>query len=204
MARAALLGILGGTFDPPHVGHLILAEEARSQLGLRKVVWVPAGVPWRKGERPVSPAAERLEMVARAISENEAFELSRLETQRTGPSYMVETLETLRGRSEGSELILIMGSDALSDLPNWKEPARLVELARLAVASRAEGDDVLAEVENALPGVRERIAWVKMPRIEISSTDLRRRVAEGRSVRYLVPDAVGDYIHKGGLYRGGA
>jgi nicotinate-nucleotide adenylyltransferase len=205
MALAAgLIGILGGTFDPPHVGHLILAEESCLRLGLRKVLWVPAGVPWRKADRSVSPVADRLEMVARAIAGNDAFELCTLEVEQTGPSYMVETLKAVRGRSEGSELVLIMGSDALLDLPNWKEPARLIELARLAVASRGGGDDVVVEVEKALPGVRERVGWVEMPRIEISSTDLRRRVAAGRSVRYFVPDAVRDYIEERRLYRGGA
>ncbi|MEX1254019.1 MAG: nicotinate-nucleotide adenylyltransferase [Dehalococcoidia bacterium] len=200
-SAAALIGILGGTFDPPHVGHLILAEEARVQLGLGTVLWLPAGVPWRKAERSVSPAADRLEMVARAIAGNEAFELCTVEAERTGPSYMVETLEALGGRGEPC---VIMGADALLDLPNWKEPERLMELARLAVARRGEGDEALAEVERVLPGVTERVAWVQMPRIEISSTTLRRRIEEGRSIRYLVPNAVSDYIEQRGLYRGGA
>lgn len=171
------------------------------QLGLGTVLWLPAGVPWRKAERSVSPAADRLEMVARAIAGNEAFELCTVEAERTGPSYMVETLEALGGRGEPC---VIMGADALLDLPNWKEPERLMELARLAVARRGEGDEALAEVERVLPGVTERVAWVQMPRIEISSTTLRRRIEEGRSIRYLVPNAVSDYIEQRGLYRGGA
>ena len=115
---------------------------------------------------------------------------------------MVETLGTLKERYGGSDLVLIIGSDALQDLPNWNEAPRLLSLARLAVARRSGDEDVIAAVEGSLPGVGERVVWIDMPRIEISSTDLRRRVAEGRGVRYLVPDAVAAYIEERGLYRG--
>jgi nicotinate-nucleotide adenylyltransferase len=183
------------------VGHLVLGEEAYRQLSLSQVLWVPAGVPWRKAARVVSPAEERVEMVRRAIAGNDAFDLCDVETSRPGPSYMVETLAALNERHPDSELALIMGSDALQDLPNWKQARRLLALTRLAVARRSEDEDAISAVENALPGVSDRVVWIDMPRIEISSTELRRRVAEGRGVRYLVPDAVAAYIEERGLYR---
>ena len=190
------LGVLGGTFDPPHTGHLVLAEHAREQLGLGKVLWVPAGEPWRKPDRRVTPGEQRAEMVALAIEGNEAFELSRLEIERAGPSYSVETLEALRAQYPDDELVFIIGRDALLDLPDWRRPERLVELATLAVAPRA-GRDVV----DAPPGLDARIEQIDMPRIDISATDLRSRAAEGRSLRYLVPDAVERYIRERGLYK---
>jgi nicotinate-nucleotide adenylyltransferase len=178
------------------MGHLILAERAREQLGLGKVLWVPAGEPWRKPDRRVTPGEQRAEMVALAIESNEAFELSRLEIERSGPSYSVETLESLREQCPGDELVFIIGRDALLDLPDWHRPERLVELATLAVAPR-EGRAVV----DAPPGLDARVEPIDMPRIDISATDLRRRVADGRSLRYLVPDAVGRYIRERGLYQ---
>ena len=199
------IGILGGTFDPPHVAHLILAEEARLQLGLQTVLWVPAGVPWRKADRQVSPVSDRVEMVRRAISGNDGFELCAVEAEEKGPSHMVKTLEVVGGQYQESELFLVLGSDALVDLPNWRDPARLIALARLALASRGEdGEGLLGSVERELPGVSNRIVWVAMPKIEISSTELRRRVDDGRGVRYFVPDNVRQYIREAGLYRSGA
>lgn len=190
------LGILGGTFDPPHTGHLVLAERAREQLGLGKVLWVPAGEPSRKPDRRVTPGEQRAEMVALAIEGNEAFELSRLEIERPGPSYSVDTLEALRELYPDDELVFIIGRDALLDMPNWRRPERLVELATLAVAPR-EGQDAV----DAPPGLRARVEAIDMPRIDISATELRRRAAEGGSLRYLVPDGVRQYILDKGLYR---
>jgi nicotinate-nucleotide adenylyltransferase len=203
MPHSMSLGILGGTFDPPHVGHLILAEEARLQAGLSRVLWVPAGVPWRKAARVVSPVDDRVEMVRRAIAGNGRFELCTLEAERPGPSYMVETLVALKERHPGSSLALIVGSDALQDLPSWNEAQRLLSVARLLVARRSDdGEELVSGVERALPGVAERVVWIDMPRIDISSTELRRRVADGQGVRYLVPDAVAAYIEERRLYRG--
>lgn len=195
------LGVLGGTFDPPHVGHLVLAERAREQLGPDRVLWVPAGSPWRKAGREVSAAEHRIAMVRLAITGQDAFELSTLEVERAGPSYSVETLQALHDASPADELYFIVGLDALRDLPNWHEPARLIELATLAVAARSGERSNEADLERLLPGLSRRLVWIEMPRLDVSGTELRRRAAEGRSLRYLVPDAVEAYIREQGLYR---
>ena len=202
------LGVLGGTFDPPHVGHLILAEEARCRLGLDKVLFVPAGDPWRKVGQEVTPAGHRLAMVRLMLGSDPHFEVSTLEVDRPGPSYTVDTLEALR-RQYGpeAELYLILGEDALCDLPNWKEPARIVSLAWLAVAPRRQGGGpAKAELDAVLPGLSARIVTLPMPIVDISSTALRERAAAGLSLRYLVPLGVEEYIRHHGLYRelGGA
>jgi nicotinate-nucleotide adenylyltransferase len=197
------LGLLGGTFDPPHLGHLILAEEARTTLALDRVLLMPAGQPWRKGGRAVTPAHHRLAMVERAVAGDPYFAASAVEVERDGPTYTVETLVALRrDLGPGDEIVFILGADALNDLPHWHDPVGIVRLARLGVAARegvAESD--LARLEQALPGIRARIDVIEMPGIEISSTDLRRRVVEGRSLRFQVPAAVAEYIAVEGLYR---
>lgn len=198
------LGVLGGTFDPPHVGHLVLADRAREQLDLARILWVPAGDPWRKAGRALSAAEHRAAMVSLAIEGEPAFELSRAEIEREGPTYSVDTLRALHGQYPGAELVFLLGADALRDLPHWHEPAELIELARLGVAAR--GDDLMStsDIEGLLPGLAEHVLWVDMPRLDISSTELRERAAAGKSLRYLVPHAVETYIRKQGLYRPGA
>jgi nicotinate-nucleotide adenylyltransferase len=196
------VGVMGGTFDPIHVGHMILAEQARDQLGLERVVFVPAGQPWRKAGRQVAPVADRVAMVRAALADDPYFELSLIESERSGPSYTVETLAALK-KTLGAEadLHFIVGSDALADLPYWREPSHLVALARLAVAARPGWHIPDPEaLERAVPGITGRIDIVTMPQIDISSTDIRRRVAEGRSLRFLVPAAVEAYIFETGLY----
>ncbi|MGB2693661.1 MAG: nicotinate-nucleotide adenylyltransferase [Dehalococcoidia bacterium] len=195
------VGVYGGTFDPPHVGHLLLAEQAREQLRLERVLWVPAGDPWRKSGRTVSSAADRVAMVRAAIEGNDAFAVCELEAEREGPTYSVETLDELHRQRAKDELFFLLGLDALLDLPNWHEPARLIELASLAVAPRGEAQPSVEELGRLLPGLAARVAWVKMPRIDVSGTELRRRAAEGRSLRYAVPDAVARYIRQQRLYR---
>jgi nicotinate-nucleotide adenylyltransferase len=196
------LGVLGGTFDPPHVGHLILAEEARTRLQLDRVLFVPAGDPWRKAGQEITPAEHRLAMVRLLLGSDLYFEVSTLEVERQGPSYTVDTLEALhREHGPGLELYFILGEDALHDLPNWKEPARIVSLAWLAVAPRvAERGWARADLEAAVPGVSERIVPLPMPTIDISSTALRERARGGLSLRYLVPLAVEEYIRRHRLY----
>ncbi|PFG72930.1 nicotinate-nucleotide adenylyltransferase [Tepidiforma thermophila] len=203
MAGGPLL-IVGGTFDPPHLGHLVLAECARWQFGCGRVLFIPAGDPYRKTGTPtpenaraggvagrrVTPAALRLEMTRLATAGNPAFAVDARETRRPGPSYTVETLEELY--AEGwRELVLVLGSDAAADLPNWRAPERIRELARVVVAEKAGAP---------APAGFER---VDMPRLEVSSTLIRERVRTGRPIRYLVPDAVAAFIEARGLYRDG-
>ena len=189
------LGVLGGTFDPPHVGHLVLAQRALEQLALERVFWVPAGEPWRKADQPVTASGHRLALVRLAVGDEPAFAVSTVDLDRAGPSYSVDTLDELSRRHSGSELFLLLGRDALADLPNWHEPERLVSLATLAVAGRAGSAQEVALPEGA------RVVVVEMPRIDVSATELRERAARGLSLRYLVPDAVATYIQEQGLYR---
>jgi nicotinate-nucleotide adenylyltransferase len=185
------------------VGHLILAEEARTRLQLEKVLFVPAGDPWRKAGQEITPAEHRLAMVRLLLVSDPYFEVSTLEVERRGPSYTVDTLEALHGQyGPGLELYFIVGEDALHDLPNWKEPARIVALAWLAVAPRAgETGWARADLEAAVPGLSERIVPLPMPTIDISSTALRERARSSLSLRYLIPLAVEEYIRRHGLYR---
>ena len=190
------VGVYGGTFDPPHVGHLILAEVALEQLQLDKVMFIPAGDPWRKADRKVTPAIHRLEMTRLAVQDNEAFEVENFEVIREGPSYTVETLEILHDHlGHTADLYLILGEDALADVPHWHQPERLVELATLAVANRR------GVTMPELPFNRARVVPVEMPGIDISSTELRQRAAKALSLRYQVPDTVLRYIETNKLYR---
>jgi nicotinate-nucleotide adenylyltransferase len=194
------LGVLGGTFDPVHLGHLILGEAAREELALDRVIFVPAGEPWRKSGREITAGADRLQMLRRATAGNPAFEVSLLEIDRPGPSYTEVTLEALQDERPGAELFFILGRDALTDFPHWHDPQRIAELATLAVAGR--GDVPLSdEAEVALPGVHVRLCHLRMPRVDINATAIRDNVRDGCSVRYLVPDTVGAYIEERGLYR---
>ncbi|HLZ68565.1 MAG TPA: nicotinate-nucleotide adenylyltransferase [Dehalococcoidia bacterium] len=196
------IGVLGGTFDPIHLAHLRLAEEAREQLGLQRVLFVPAPRPWRKSGRRITPIAHRLAMVRLALAGNPAFDVSTVELEQAGPTYTTLTLEALRAElGAGVTLHFILGSDALQDLPNWWQPQRLVRLAKLAVAARGElPAHELASLDRRIPGLADACERIEMPALAISSTDLRRRVAAGRSLRYLVPDSVAAYIAEHGLY----
>jgi len=199
------VGVLGGTFDPVHLGHLILADTAWEALALDRLLFVPAGNPWRKAGRPISPAHHRLAMVRLALT-GSPFEVWTGELERPGPSYTVDTLRQLQRELAGAQLFLVMGYDALLDLPNWHRPQEIISLALLAVASRPGTDDegALARLEASLPGLGERVIWLDMPPVGISATLVRERVRAGRSIRYLVPAAVEDYIRGHGLYRGGS
>ncbi len=203
------LGVLGGTFDPIHVAHLAVAEEAREALGLERVLFVPAGEPWQKSGRVVSPALDRLAMVEAAIAGNAAFEASRLEIDRPGPTFTVDTLAALAAteRDAGHEpdLWFILSAEALRGLPTWREPDRLLELCRLAVAPRdgvgARGLPVDAEwLHRHLPGREDRVRVLDGSNLRLSASEIRARVSAGRSIRYLVPDAVAAYIGDHALY----
>lgn len=200
------LGVLGGTFDPIHLAHLALAQEAAESLGLERVLFVPAGSPPHKPGVAITPGAHRLAMVELAIAGNDRFVASRLELDRDGPSYTVDTLEALEAsrRAEGvtGEITLILSADAFLGLMSWRDPRRVLELARLAVAPRdgypEAGPGFLA---TNLPDLADRAVFLDGPRIRLSASTLRERAAAGRSLRYLVPDAVAAYIGDHALYR---
>ena len=196
------IGVLGGTFDPIHIGHLILAEEARVKLKFKEVLFVPAGQPWLKANRTITPAVHRVEMVRRAIADNPHFKLCTLEVEREGPSYTVDTITMLQ-KKLGSEanLFFILGRDTLSGLSLWKEPKRLVEMCHLVVAPRLGSGD-LRDLEASMPWLPSRIIQLDMPIIGISSSEIRQRIAQGLSIHYLVPEAVEQYIKEQRLYLG--
>ena len=194
------VGVLGGTFDPVHIGHLIIAEEARIKLALAEVLFVPTGQPWLKQDRDITPAAHRVEMVRRAIAGNPCFKLSTLEVDRSGPSYTVNTLESLQDQlSSRVSLFFILGRDTLADLPLWKEPREVIRLCRLVVPPRLGSRD-LRHLEEAIPGLQERVIQLDMPVIGISSSGIRHRLIKGMSIRYLVPPGVEEYITEQSLY----
>lgn len=193
------LGVLGGTFDPIHLGHLILAETAREELALERVLFVPAGDPWRKQGRWVASSKHRLAMVRLAVANIPEYQVSTLEVDRPGPSYTADTLEAIAGNNPGAELYLLLGQDALADLPYWRYPQRIAELAVLAVAPRPGFETAAAEAQASL-GISGRIRWLDMPAIDISASAIREKVRAGRSIRFLVPAAVEEYIRLQGLY----
>ncbi len=197
------LGVMGGTFDPVHTGHLIAAEEARVKLALDTILFVPAGRPWLKAGCFITPAAHRVQMVRLATESNPFFELSTIEVERPGHSYTVDTMRELRDRYGSKvELFFILGSDSVSGLPQWKEPEEILHLCSLAVMRRAGGlPPEQKKSEQLLSGNRDKIVFVDMPVIGISSSDIRERVRKGLSVRYMVPDAVERYIAEEDLYR---
>lgn len=198
------VGVLGGTFDPPHLGHLILAQEAYYALGLTRVLFVPAGEPWRKAGRELSPREQRLALVRQAVAGNPAFAVSTAEVERRGPSYTAETMAELRQQfGPATELFFIMGADSLADFPHWHQPLRILEVARLAVAERSPlGNEALEEAvpEKLSEALRDRVVWLSMPLIAISASAVRERVRQGLSIRYWVPEAVEEYIHGQRLY----
>lgn len=197
------VGVMGGTFDPIHLGHLVAAEEVRYALRLEKVLFVPAGEPPHKGHRPVSLAVHRVRMVELAIASNPSFQLSTLEVDRPGRSYTVDTLQRLQEElGPAAELFFIVGMDSLGELLTWRDPGRLIALCRLAVVNRPPYLSVdLATLERELPGISRRVDMVEIPGIDIASSELRDRVARGRPIRYQVPEPVEQYIGETGLYR---
>lgn len=191
------IGLFGGAFNPPHVGHLVCAQEAHAQLELDVVVWVPVGrAPHR--ELPQDPGPEvRLQMCDYATAADERFGLSRIEIDRDGPSYTVDTLRELRDRSPDDELVLILGGDQAAALPAWHQPDAVMQLAAIAVAARGEIDRT--RVEDAIGGQVD-LTFFDMPRIDVSSTMVRERAASGQPIRYFVPDKVANFIGAQSLY----
>jgi len=194
------IGVLGGTFDPIHIGHLIVAEEAITRLGFREVLFVPAGQPRLKPNNSISPAVQRVEMVRRAIATNPHFKLCTLEVEHPGPSYTVDTMTMLQKQmGNKTDLFFILGRDAFVGLPFWKEPQKLVQICRLVVAPRL-GSKNLDDLEKSIPGLPDKVVQLDMPVIGISSSEIRQRVAQGLSIRYLVPAEVEKYIQEQKMY----
>ncbi|GAC1386976.1 MAG: nicotinate-nucleotide adenylyltransferase [Marmoricola sp.] len=194
------VGVLGGTFNPPHLGHLICAQEAHRELSLDRVLMIPARIPPHKPVEHEPGAEHRLELCRRATAGDGRFEVSALELSREGPSYTVDTLRTLTENDPQAELFLIVGGDLAAGLHWWREPERVLELATVAVAKRrGTARSSVDAALNSLPG-GERARFFSMPRIGVSSTLVRRRVRSGQPIRYLVPDAVAGYIAEHRLY----
>lgn len=197
------IGILGGTFDPIHMAHLVLAETARDKFNLDKVLIMPAGDPYFKDLNAVSDDDYRAKMVQLAIDGNDKFEFSNIELLREGNTYTVDTLLQLKENYPNDEFFLIVGSDTLYQIENWKDPAKVLELATVVIASRsAVGEDIqhkIHELEDAFPG--SKFERLNMLNIDISSTNIRAKVKNNVSIKYLVPDAVLEFIEKNNLYK---
>jgi nicotinate-nucleotide adenylyltransferase len=200
------VGLLGGTFDPIHFGHLVIAEEVRTVLHLAEMVFVPAGHPPHKPGRIVTEAQHRLAMLELAIASNPHFTISLVDLERPGPSYTVETLQVLRQQwGAQTTIYFVIGGDSLEDLLAWYDPAGILKQLTALVAVQRPGYEEAAgyrdTLEARLPGISQRLIMVQAPQLDISATDLRRRVAEGRPIKYQTPEAVERYIIEYGLYR---
>lgn len=195
------VGVFGGTFDPVHTGHLIVAEEARVRLKLSVVLFVPAGQPWLKVDHVITPALDRVEMVRRSIAKNPYFRLSTVEVDHPGPSYTVDTIASLRDELGAQSFFFILGWDSLGGLPLWKQPGKLVQLCQLVVVPRL-GLNLpdLSSLASSVPGLMDKVTRLDAPIIGVSSSEIRQRVARGLSIHYLVPDEVGKYIAERRLY----
>lgn len=195
------LGVCGGTFDPPHYGHLAAAEEAAEAFGLAQVLFLPTGAPPHK-DAPTTATAHRVRMTELAIADNPRFALSRVDVEREGPSYTVDTLALLRARyGPGTELYFVVGMDMLASFLDWHEPARVLAQCQLVAVTRPGYVPVdLAALERKLPAARDRVHLLRTPGLDISATELRARAAAGRSLRYLTPPAVAAYIRAHALY----
>jgi nicotinate-nucleotide adenylyltransferase len=193
------VGVMGGTFDPIHYGHLVTAEEAAVQFGLDQVVFVPTGQPWMKVDREVSPTEDRYLMTVVATASNPRFSVSRVEIDRDGPTYTVDTLRELADQHPDAELYFITGADAILEIFEWKDPEDVLSLAHFIAATRPGYD--LARFEAAEPTHHPKVSTMDIPALAISSSDIRARVREGRAIRYLLPEGVKSYIEKQALYR---
>jgi nicotinate-nucleotide adenylyltransferase len=205
-ANLRRVGLLGGTFDPIHYGHLVIAEEVRTVLHLAEMVFVPAGHPPHKPGRIVTEAQHRLAMLELAIASNPHFTISLVDLERPGPSYTVETLQVLRQQwGAQTAIYFVIGGDSLEDLLAWYDPAGILQQLTALVAVQRPGYEEAVgyrdTLEARLPGISQRLIMVQAPQLDISATDLRRRVAEGRPIKYQTPEAVERYIIEYGLYR---
>lgn len=196
------IGVLGGTFDPIHKGHIVVAEEVRGRLNLLEVLLIPAGDPWLKENNAILPAEHRLQMVRLAINDKPYLKLSTMEIDRPGPTYTVDTVAELRAHfGPEAEIFFILGMDNLAQLPRWREPSRLINLCQMVAVPRP-GYSLpdLDALEAAIPGLRQRLILLDKPEIEIDATDIRERVVLGLSIDHLVPEPVAEYIREHKLY----
>lgn len=198
----ARLGILGGTFDPPHLGHLILAAEASYQLDLELLLWVLTPDPPHKRKIKITPLQDRQDLLRAAITGDPSFELCPVDINRPGPHYAVDTVHLLKQQYPGNDWVYLMGGDSLRDLPTWYKPTELVaEIATLGVMVRPGVNADLAELVQNTPGLRAKVKFIDAPQVGISASDIRRRVAAGLPFQYLVPPQVVQIIQERGLYR---
>jgi nicotinate-nucleotide adenylyltransferase len=196
------IGVMGGTFDPIHIGHFKVAEEVTARLNLSEIIFVPAGQPWLKADSPVSPAEHRVEMVRLALAGKPSFKLSTMEIDRPGPTYTVDTIDELK-RQLGSEdeLFFILGWDDLNQLPQWHDPSRLIKLCRLVAVPRVDYPSPdLESLDAVIPGLSQRVILLDSPRIDINASEIRRWVGQGLSIHHLVPESVERYIKQHKLY----
>jgi nicotinate-nucleotide adenylyltransferase len=191
---------MGGTFDPVHYGHLILAEQARESFGLDKVLFVTAAVPPHKAGKGITDAVDRHEMVKLALANNSYFVPSEIELSRKGPSYTVDTMQQMVSENPNDTFFLLLGSDEAITYGTWYRPERIIELANVVIANRP-GCEVELALEHLPESLASKMKKLKMPGVDISSSDIRDRVSQGKSIRYLVPPEVADYIYIRGLYR---
>ena len=195
------IGLFGGTFDPPHLGHLILASEAQFQLELTRLLWTLTPEPPHKQDQPITPVEHRLAMVNLAIADNPSFELSRLELDRPGPHYTLDTIKLVAEQNPDAEIVPVIGGDSLHDLPTWHQPMELLYAAHWIGVMRRPGESAnLEELERELPGISSKVHYVDAPLLEIASREIRSRIADGRPFRYYLPDPVYHYINQNQLY----
>lgn len=196
------IGIFGGTFDPPHLGHLILASEAKQQLGLDKVLWVVTPDSPFKTSQNKSDIEHRVVMVKLAIEPEPAFELSLVELQRPGPHYTIDTLTIIQNEYPQASLVLLMGGDSLSQLHEWKDPQGILQIVhKIGVMARPSESRILGPSTSQLAGLEQKLAWVSAPLLEISSSDIRARIASGRHYRFFLPNAVFEYMQNISVYQ---
>jgi len=196
------IGIFGGTFDPPHLGHLILASEAHVQLKLTRLLWVLTPVPPHKMNRPISSLDDRLAMVKLALNDERSFELSNIEIERPGPHYTLDTIRIFSKLYPNNDLILLLGGDSLRDLPSWHRPADLVAACHQIGVMRRPGDSIdMDKLEAKIPGLKAKVKFVEAPLLEIASREIRSRAAHGSPFRYYLLPAVYQYIQEHNLYR---
>ena len=200
--RHERVGLFGGTFDPPHVGHLILAAEAKSQLELTRLLWTVTPDPPHKQDQTITALEHRLAMVRLAIHADPFFELSEIELNRPGPHYTVDTVKLLAQQNPGAEIVPIIGGDSLNDLPTWHQPKELVYAAHWVGVMRRPGEETdLEALERELPGIRSKIHYVDAPLLDIASREIRERVAAGKPFRYYLTEPVYEYIEQHHLYQ---